>query len=217
MPVHLFGNVAPVAELRELGVPVLEDAAQAAGATLGGVRAGALGDAATFSFFPSKNLPCLGDGGAIATDSDEVAERARTLRFHGSHDKRTHTDVGYNSRLDAIQAAVLRVLLPELDGWNAAPPRGRGGLRACGSRRAGARRSAAHATAPSTSTTSTWCAPSGRTSWPPRLASAESAPRGYYRTPAHRQAPMRDYASAELPATDELARDERGAADGARS
>src|ERR687895_329381 len=119
VPVHLFGNVAPVPELRELGVPVLEDAAQAAGAELGGRKAGALGDAATFSFFPSKNLPCLGDGGAIVTDDDGLAERARILRFHGSTDKSTFTDVGYNSRLDEMQAAVLRELLPELDGWNA--------------------------------------------------------------------------------------------------
>jgi dTDP-3-amino-3,4,6-trideoxy-alpha-D-glucose transaminase len=119
VPVHLFGNVAPVDELRELGPPVLEDAAQAAGAELNGVKAGALGDAATFSFFPSKNLPCLGDGGAIATNDDHVAERARVLRFHGSTDKAIFTDVGYNSRLDEMQAAVLRVLLPELDGWNA--------------------------------------------------------------------------------------------------
>src|SRR5918992_1284676 len=89
VPVHLFGNVAPVPELRELGVPVVEDAAQAAGASLDGVRAGALGDAATFSFFPAKNLPCLGDGGAIATDRDDVAEAARKLRFHGSADKQT--------------------------------------------------------------------------------------------------------------------------------
>jgi dTDP-3-amino-3,4,6-trideoxy-alpha-D-glucose transaminase len=118
VPVHLFGNVAPADELREFGVPVLEDAAQAAGAELNGVKAGALGDAATFSFFPSKNLPCLGDGGAVATDDDDVAERARLLRFHGSTDKSTFTDVGYNSRLDELQAAVLRVLLPELDGWN---------------------------------------------------------------------------------------------------
>src|SRR5688500_18769174 len=117
VPVHLFGNVAPVTELRELGVPVVEDSAQAAGASLGGAKAGALGDAATFSFYPSKNLPCLGDGGAITTDDDELAERMRILRFHGSKDKRTFTDVGYNSRLDELQAAVLRVLLPQLDGW----------------------------------------------------------------------------------------------------
>jgi dTDP-3-amino-3,4,6-trideoxy-alpha-D-glucose transaminase len=118
VPVHLFGNVAPVAELCELGLPVLEDAAQAAGAELNGTKAGALGHAATFSFYPAKNLPCLGDGGAVTTDDGDLAERARLLRFHGSKDKRTFTDVGYNSRLDEMQAAVLRALLPELDGWN---------------------------------------------------------------------------------------------------
>jgi dTDP-3-amino-3,4,6-trideoxy-alpha-D-glucose transaminase len=116
--VHLFGNVAPVRELRELGLPVLEDAAQAAGATLDGVRAGSLGDAATFSFFPSKNLPCLGDGGAVTTSDPDVAARVRRLRFHGSEDKQSFVDVGYNSRLDELQAAALRVFLPELDGWN---------------------------------------------------------------------------------------------------
>src|ERR671924_1136590 len=119
VPVHLFGNVAPVTELRELGLPILEDAAQAAGAELDGVKVGALADAATFSFYPAKNLPCLGDGGAITTDDDALAERARLLRFHGSRDKSTFVEVGYNSRLDAVQAAALRVLLPELDGWNA--------------------------------------------------------------------------------------------------
>jgi len=118
--VHLFGNVAPVDELRALGVPVLEDAAQALGARLHGIPAGTLGDAATFSFFPSKNLPGLGDGGAVVTDDDEVAKLARRLRSHGSDDKRTFVEVGYNSRLDELQAAALRVLLPELDGWNAA-------------------------------------------------------------------------------------------------
>jgi dTDP-3-amino-3,4,6-trideoxy-alpha-D-glucose transaminase len=117
VPVHLFGSLAPVPELRDLGVPVIEDAAQAVGGELNGVKAGALGDAATFSFFPSKNLPCLGDGGAIVTDDDDLAELARVLRFHGSKDKRTFTHVGWNSRLDELQAAVLRVLLPELDGW----------------------------------------------------------------------------------------------------
>ncbi len=118
--VHLFGNVAPVPAIRELGLPVIEDAAQAAGAKLDGAMAGALGDAATFSFFPSKNLPCLGDGGAVVTDDDDVAKLARRLRFHGSDDKQTFVEVGYNTRLDEIQAAALRVLLPELDGWNAA-------------------------------------------------------------------------------------------------
>ena len=173
--VHLFGNVAPVPALRELGVPVIEDAAQAAGASLDGAKAGALGDAATFSFFPSKNLPCMGDGGAVVTSSDEVAERARLLRFHGSHDKRTHTDVGYNSRLDAIQATTLRVLLPELDGWNERRRRSGGRLRRRRPGRAGAP-ARAHAPAPSTSTTSTRCAPRTRTTLSPALRRRASRP-----------------------------------------
>jgi dTDP-3-amino-3,4,6-trideoxy-alpha-D-glucose transaminase len=118
--VHLFGNVAPVPELRRFGVPILEDSAQAAGASLNGAMAGALGDAATFSFFPSKNLFCLGDGGAVTTNDAEVAARVKRLRFHGSEDKQTFVDVGFNSRLDELQAAALRVFLPELDGWTAA-------------------------------------------------------------------------------------------------
>ena len=175
VPVHLFGNVAPVPELRELGVPVVEDAAQAAGASLDGVKAGALADAATFSFFPSKNLPCLGDGGAIVTDDDRVAELARRLRFHGSTDKQTFTEVGYNSRLDEMQAAVLRVLLPELDGWNerrraAAETYERLGL-------------AEHARLPApidgagTSTTSTWCGRSGSRSGAATTACRSTASR----------------------------------------
>jgi dTDP-4-amino-4,6-dideoxygalactose transaminase len=116
--VDLFGWLPPLDELRDLGLPLLEDAAQAHGALRDGRRSGTFGDAATFSFFPSKNLGALGDGGAIVTDSDEVAEVARRLRFHGSTDKVTYTEVGYNSRLDELQAAVLRELLPELDGWN---------------------------------------------------------------------------------------------------
>jgi len=116
VPVHLFGNVAPL--LDGLEVPVLADAAQAAGAGREGDPIGKLADASTLSFFPSKNLPCLGDGGAILTDDDEVAALAGRLRFHGSEDKRTHTEVGYNSRLDALQAGVLRLLLGELDAWN---------------------------------------------------------------------------------------------------
>jgi dTDP-4-amino-4,6-dideoxygalactose transaminase len=118
LPVHLFGNPAPVDDLMGFDVPVLEDAAQAIGAKRGDRRIGGLGHAATFSFFPSKNLGCLGDGGAIVTNDEEVADRCRRLRFHGSTDKVTYTEVGYNSRLDEMQAAVLRLLLPELDGWN---------------------------------------------------------------------------------------------------
>src|ERR687894_2870072 len=117
--VHLFGNLAPVAEIEALGVPVLEDAAQAAGTRGADARPGALGSAATWSFFPSKNLACFGDGGAITTDDDELAAFARMLRFHGSHDKVTYEHIGYNSRLDELQAAILRVQLPHLDTWAA--------------------------------------------------------------------------------------------------
>lgn len=124
LPVHLFGNPAPMDELRELaaehGLRLLEDAAQAAGARLGGRPAGSLGDAAAFSFFPSKNLGGFGDGGAILTDDESVATLARELRSHGSADRRTHTAIGFNSRLDELQAAGLRVLLPHLGEWTAA-------------------------------------------------------------------------------------------------
>jgi dTDP-3-amino-3,4,6-trideoxy-alpha-D-glucose transaminase len=115
--VHLFGNVAPVREIEALGVPVLEDAAQAAGSNALDGRPGSVGTAATFSFFPSKNLGCFGDGGAITTSDPQLAERARSLRFHGSKDKITFDRIGYNSRLDAVQAAILRVQLPHLDEW----------------------------------------------------------------------------------------------------
>ena len=192
VPVDLFGNVAPIPALREFGVPIVEDAAQAAGAALGGTRAGALGDIATFSFFPSKNLPCLGDGGAIVTDDDELAERARILRFHGSKDKVTFIDVGYNSRLDEMQAAALRVLLPELDGWTdrrraaaAAYERlGMGGLAVLPSSTEDARH-AYHLYV---------------------VRSERELPlgRAYYRTPVHRQPAVAS--STELPATEEAAR-----------
>jgi dTDP-4-amino-4,6-dideoxygalactose transaminase len=124
LPVHLFGNPAPVTELMELarprGIKVLEDAAQAHGAKLEGRMAGALADAATFSFFPSKNLGGFGDGGAVVTEDPEVEAVARRLRFHGSKDKKHHTEAGYNSRLDEIQAAALRVLLRHLPDWTLA-------------------------------------------------------------------------------------------------
>ncbi|HMI72110.1 MAG TPA: DegT/DnrJ/EryC1/StrS family aminotransferase, partial [Solirubrobacteraceae bacterium] len=103
--VHLFGNVAPIAEIEALGVPVIEDSAQAAGSTGPTGRPGALGTIATFSFYPSKNLGAFGDGGAIATSDAELADRVRMLRFHGSWDKVTYEHVGYNSRLDEMQAA----------------------------------------------------------------------------------------------------------------
>jgi dTDP-3-amino-3,4,6-trideoxy-alpha-D-glucose transaminase len=192
--VHLFGNLAPVAEIEALGVPVLEDAAQAAGSR-----------AATFSFYPSKNLGAFGDGGAVTTDDPALAERVRTLRFHGSRDKVTYDEVGYNSRLDEVQAAVLRVLLPHLDGW-------------CGARRAVARAYdelglGRHVALP---------VPAGGSdpAWHlfvvrhPEAERLEGAlrergveARGYYRTPVHRQPAMRPWGDeARLPGTDEAAR-----------
>ena len=123
MAVHLFGHPAPMRELRAIadarGLLLIEDAAQAYGASLDGARCGAIGDIATFSFFPTKNLGGFGDGGLVTTGDEAIAERIRELRFHGSKDKRTFTQVGMNSRLDEMQAAILRVLLPELAGWNA--------------------------------------------------------------------------------------------------
>jgi dTDP-3-amino-3,4,6-trideoxy-alpha-D-glucose transaminase len=202
VPVDLFGNVAPV--LDDLGVAVIEDAAQAAGATRDGRKAGALGTAATFSFFPSKNLPCLGDGGAVTTDDDDIAELARRLRFHGSTDKKTHTEVGYNSRLDSLQAAVLRVLLPELDGWTEQRNRV--------ARTYEATEAGEHVMLPKP-------APGAGHAWhlyvartpradelERRLNEAGVGARGYYRTPVHRQPAMQRFARGlELPVTDELA------------
>ncbi len=113
MPVHLFGRPAPVAELRRFDLPIVEDAAQAFGAP--GI---ATSIASTFSFFPTKNLFALGDGGLVAVNDADLAERLRLLRFHGSRAKKEFELVGYNSRLDALQAAMLRIFLPHLDGWN---------------------------------------------------------------------------------------------------
>ena len=111
MPVHLFGRPAP--DLSGLGLPVIEDAAQAFGAA--GI---ATSVASTFSFFPTKNLFALGDGGLIAVNDPELAQRIRMLRFHGSAAKKEFLYVGYNSRLDAMQAAFLRIFLRHIEGWN---------------------------------------------------------------------------------------------------
>ncbi|MBW3592116.1 MAG: DegT/DnrJ/EryC1/StrS family aminotransferase [Actinobacteria bacterium] len=120
LAVHLVGRPAPLDDL-PAGIPVIEDAAQAFGAHVGARRAGAAGVAGTFSFFPTKNLFGLGDGGLVATSDRALAERVRALRFHGSSDgKATFDFVGYNSRLDEIQAAALRLFLPHVDAWNAA-------------------------------------------------------------------------------------------------
>jgi dTDP-4-amino-4,6-dideoxygalactose transaminase len=113
MPVHLFGRPAPLEELAALGVPLIEDAAQAFGAS-GVARTGI---ASTYSFYPTKNLFALGDGGLVAANDAELGERVRLLRFHGSREKVDFHFVGYNSRLDEVQAAALRVFLPHLDEW----------------------------------------------------------------------------------------------------
>jgi dTDP-3-amino-3,4,6-trideoxy-alpha-D-glucose transaminase len=203
--VHLFGNVAPVAEIEALGVPVLEDAAQAAGSRASEGRAGALGVAATFSFFPSKNLGAFGDGGAVLTSDDGVAERVRMLRFHGSRDKQTFELVGNNSRLDEMQAGILRVLLPHLDTWVD-----------------GRRRAAAHyrdeglgelvdLPLPVNGCEPAWHLYVIRHERADELAVALKAAgighKAYYRVPTHLQPAMRDYApDAPLPGTTEAAR-----------
>ncbi|HST16988.1 MAG TPA: DegT/DnrJ/EryC1/StrS family aminotransferase [Gaiellaceae bacterium] len=114
VPVHLFGRPASVVELQEHGVPIVEDAAQAFGAA--GICTSIV---STFSFFPSKNLFALGDGGMIAVNDADVAARLRMLRFHGSAAKKEFLYVGYNSRLDAVQASFLRIFLRHIDDWNA--------------------------------------------------------------------------------------------------
>ncbi len=115
MPVHLFGRPAPLDALAAFGLPLIEDAAQA----FGSPAIAGHGVASTFSFYPTKNLFGLGDGGLVATSDPELAERVRMLRFHGSKAKTTFEFVGRNSRLDEIQAAVLRIFLGELDRWTA--------------------------------------------------------------------------------------------------
>jgi dTDP-4-amino-4,6-dideoxygalactose transaminase len=119
LAVHLYGRPAPLTELPG-GLPVVEDSAQAFGARLGGNRVGAIGAIGTFSFYPTKNLFGLGDGGLVVSNDPELADRVRLLRFHGSRDKERFDAVGYNSRLDELQAAVLRVFLGHVDEWNEA-------------------------------------------------------------------------------------------------
>ena len=225
--VHLFGNVAPVAAIEALGVPVLEDAAQSAGSRMredgpqagtGGLAGsdasaehsaatahpGALGTAATFSFFPSKNLGCFGDGGAITTSDAGIAERARMLRFHGSFDKVAYEQVGYNSRLDELQAAILRVQLPLLDTWAA-------GRRAAGAHyeRAGLGELVT-LPVPVAGCEPAWhlyvIAHPHPGPLEAALAAAGIGHKPYYRTPIHRQPAMRAWgAAAELPATEHAA------------
>jgi dTDP-4-amino-4,6-dideoxygalactose transaminase len=123
LPVHLYGHPADMASIGEIarrhGVPVFEDAAQAHGADVGGRKAGTLGHAASFSFYPGKNLGAYGDAGIVVSDDADFIDRVRTIANHGSQSRYEHLVVGTNGRLDTLQAAVLRVKLRYLDQWNA--------------------------------------------------------------------------------------------------
>ena len=203
--VHLFGNVAPVGEIEALGVPVLEDAAQAAGSTTAAGRPGALGTIATFSFFPSKNLGGFGDGGAVTTNDDGLAERVRMLRFHGSRDKQTFELVGHNSRLDELQAAVLRVQLPHLDAWSD------GRRAAAGFYAEEGLDELVALPRPVDGTQPAWHLYVIRHERADELGASLGAAgigsKAYYRVPAHAQPSMREWArDAVLPGTDEVAR-----------
>ncbi len=128
IPVHLFGQCAAMKEIRQIataarGIPIIEDACQAIGAEYQGARAGSLGATGCFSFYPTKNLGGFGDGGLITTNDAELAAKLRVLRDHGQQPRYYHHFVGLNSRLDALQAAVLNVKLPKLDEWAAARER----------------------------------------------------------------------------------------------
>src|SRR5215212_3233518 len=125
LPVHLYGQMAEMGEMlgvaERRGVHVIEDAAQAVGAADGeGRSAGAVGDVGCFSFYPTKNLGAAGEAGLVTTNDGARAERLRRLRVHGGATEYHHDEVGFNSRLDTFQAAVLRVKLPHLDAWSGA-------------------------------------------------------------------------------------------------
>ena len=123
LPVHIFGQAADMDEVREIaqrhGLFVIEDCAQAIGAEYKGRKVGTMSEVGCFSFFPSKNLGAFGDGGMMTTNDDEIADRLRMLRVHGSRQRYYHEEAGINSRLDALQAAILSVKLPHLNDWNA--------------------------------------------------------------------------------------------------
>ncbi|MDQ6730286.1 MAG: DegT/DnrJ/EryC1/StrS family aminotransferase [Actinomycetota bacterium] len=206
MPVHLYGQPADMDEIvalgRRQGVPVIEDAAQAHGARYRGRRAGSLADAAGFSFYPGKNLGALGDGGAVTTDDDELADRVRLLRNYGSRQKYRHETPGLNSRLDSLQAAFLRVKLRRLDEFN-------------DRRRTVATRYLERLDgAIVVPAVPEWCEPvwhlfvvrhSRRDELQRRLADAGVDTIIHYPIPPHRTGAYAEFASAELPVADQLA------------
>jgi len=122
LPVHLFGQPANMDEINKIAksnhLIVIEDACQAFGAEYKGKLVGALGDIACFSFFPTKNLSTIGDGGMVTTSDQEIAKKIRSLRAHGSEQKYFHDEIGYNSRLDEVHAAIIRICLQHIDQWN---------------------------------------------------------------------------------------------------
>lgn len=193
LPVHLFGNPAPMAEFLpyvEQGIPVIEDACQAAGSSYEGTMCGALGDAAAFSFYPSKNLAGVGDGGAVTTDDDEIAHRVRLFRHHGSADGQVHEQIGGTHRLDELQAAALRVRLAGL------PER-------IATQRVQAELLKARGHQLQRETTG------GTSSWH-RFVTCEGDRQGggrrYYEPPLHMQPSMRPYWRCELPNAERFAR-----------
>ena len=202
LAVHLYGRPAPLDELPD-GIPVVEDAAQAFGARLGGKRVGAIGAVGTFSFYPTKNLFGLGDGGLVVSNDPELADRIRLLRFHGSRDKERFDAVGYNSRLDELQAAVLRLFLGHVDQWNDA-------------RRAAAARYAELGLGelcelPPDEPGHVYHVYCVRTRERDRVAAAlrgqDIGCATYYSTPLHLQPAMRSLASGSLPETERAAQE----------
>lgn len=206
--VDLFGNPTDVENIeRNVGLPVIEDAAQAAGSTLRDHMAGSRATISTFSFYPSKNLGCFGDGGAVATNDSWLAVAIRQLRSHGTLNKGVFERFGCNSRLDEVQAALLRVTLSHLGGWTY----GRA-ITALHYQRAGLSDIVAVPKSPSLSDPA-WHLYVIRHreihKMAAKLALAEIGHRTYYRTPVHRQPALSDYTirdAPDLPATNEAAR-----------
>ena len=189
LPVHLFGNPAPINDFDDLELPVIEDACQAVGSRYLGAMCGALGEAAAFSFYPSKNLAGCGDGGAIVTDSPHVADRVRLLRHHGSSDGRTHFEVGGTHRLDELQAAALRIRLRALPDRLAVQREQARALQAEG-----------HVLQAETG--------GGDSSWHLHVTCEGTDRRGrrYYDPPLHQQPAMKPYWRCDLPNAEQFAR-----------